>query len=275
MKKTIAFFSLLLIVTHGCSKNPIIPEEQNLVLQAYLYADQPVTDITIMLSRPISSSDTSNALVSGANVTLSKSENMYQLMSLPSSPGKYAYTGSDLQVQSGDQYTIRVTYNGTTASAETSVPPKPAGLMTNTAKITFTKETVSTPFGGTFDRLTTSDSLIVSWSNPEDAPYYVVMESVDPNRQSIRSDSFPSFGNFRFVTEPTTDDQYRAFEQNINYTGKYRITLYRVNQEYVDLYKSRQQDSRSLNEPLTNVQNGLGIFTAFASDSLFFNVVLQ
>jgi hypothetical protein len=200
---------------------------------------------------------------------------MYQLMSSSSFPGKYAYMGSDLQVQSGDQYTIRVTYNGTTASAETEVPPKPVGISTNTTTITFTKATVSTPFGGTIEMVTTSDSLIVSWSNRTAAAYYVVMESVDPNRQSIRSDTFPSFANMRFVTEPTTDDHYRAFEQDINYTGKHKITLYRVNQEYVDLYKSREQDSRSLNEPLTNVKNGLGIFTAFASDSLFVDVLLQ
>jgi hypothetical protein len=275
MKKTIVASLFLLIAFSGCSNNPVIPEEQNLVLQAYLYADEPVADITVMMSMPISSSDTSNELVSAASVILYKNGVTYQLTPSSSSSSKYLYSGSDLQVKSGDQYTIQVSYNGITASAETSVPPKPVGLLTNTATITFTKETVSTPFGGTFDRVTTSDSLIVSWSNPEGAPYYVVMESVDPNRQSIRSDSFPSFGNMRFVTEPTTDDRYRAFEQNINYTGKHKITLYRVNQEYVDLYKSREQDSRSLNEPLTNVKNGLGIFTAFASDSLFVDVVLQ
>jgi hypothetical protein len=183
--------------------------------------------------------------------------------------------GNDLLVQSGDQYTIQVTYDGITASAETNVPPKPVGLSTNITTITFSKDSVSTPFGGRFERLTTSDSLIVSWRNPEAGAYYVVMESIDPNRASIRSDTFPSFRNMRFVAEPTTDDHYRAFEQDINYTGKHRITLYRVNQEYVDLYKSREQDSRSLNEPLTNVRNGFGIFTAFASDSLFIDVVLQ
>jgi hypothetical protein len=274
MKQTIAALSVLLLAACGCSKNPVLPEEQNLVLQAYLYADEPVTDITVMMSRPISSTDTSNELVSEANVTLYKNGVAYQLTP-SSSPGRYAYIGSDLQVQSGDQYRIEVAYGGIIASAETKVPPKPVGLSTNTPTITFTTETVSTPFGGTMERVTTSDSLIVSWSNPTGAAYYVVMESIDPSRQSIRSDTFPSFANMRFVTEPTTDDQYRAFEQDINYTGKHKIMLYRVNQEYVDLYKSREQDSRSLNEPLTNVKDGLGIFTAFASDSLFIDVVLQ
>jgi hypothetical protein len=46
-----------------------------------------------------------------------------------------------------------------------------------------------------------------------------------------------------------------------------------VNQEYADLYENRQQDSRNLTEPLSNVNNGLGIFTAFSYDVAYFEVV--
>jgi hypothetical protein len=94
------------------------------------------------------------------------------------------------------------------------------------------------------------------------------VESDDSTRQPLRSDTLGNF-NFagRFVTEPTTNNYYRVEQSNFNYTGRYKVTVYRVNKEYVDLYASRQQDSRNLNEPKTNVKNGLGIFTAFASDS--------
>ena len=116
----------------------------------------------------------------------------------------------------------------------------------------------------------------MSWSNPSQLPHYVVVQSEDSTAQPLRTDSL---GNFiftrQFVTEPTTNNYYRVPQADFSYTGKYRITLYRVNKEYVDLYASRQQDSRSLNEPSTNVKNGLGIFTAFASDSAFVNVGLK
>ena len=46
--------------------------------------------------------------------------------------------------------------------------------------------------------------------------------------------------------------------------------VYRINQEYADLYGSRQQDSRDLNEPLTNNRNGLGVFSAFNSQAVYF-----
>ena len=39
----------------------------------------------------------------------------------------------------------------------------------------------------------------------------------------------------------------------MTHLGKHRVKVCRVNQEYADLYQSRNQDSRDLNEPLTNI----------------------
>ena len=55
--------------------------------------------------------------------------------------------------------------------------------------------------------------------------------------------------------------------------GLHRIKVFRVNEEYANLYESVEQDSRDLNEPLTNIKNGLGIFTAFSCETVFLNVV--
>ncbi len=277
MKKAVLSLCALLLLIFGCQSNPVIPESTQIVLQAYLYEGQPINAIIVMLSNPLSSPDTVNTPVSNATVFLIKNGTQYQLTPSPQNAGNYYYSGTDLQVQSGDQFEIAVTYNGTTATAVTVVPGKPLGLSLNTSTVIFAEDTVATRFGGgTFARLTTSDSVIISWSNPSQLPYYVVVESNDSTRQPLTSDSLGNF-NFarRFVAEPTTNNYYRVPQTDFNYTGKYEITLYRVNQEYVNLYASRQQDSRSLNEPLTNVNNGLGIFTAFASDSTFVNVELN
>jgi len=275
MEKSISLLCILIFFISGCQENPVIPDEEQLVLQAYLYADEPVTEITVMLSRSLSSSDTVNTLISTANVLLYKNNASYQLTPSVKDSGKYYYAGNDLSVLSNEHYKIEVHYNGLISTAETTVPSKPESISINITTITFKKDSITTPFGEVREMITTSDSLIVSWSNPNSKSYYVVLESVDPNREVLRSDSMAPFMNRRFVTEPMMEDYYRIFDRDIKYTGKHKITLYSVNQEYVDLYKSRQQDSRSLNEPQTNVKNGLGIFTAFASDSLFVNVVLQ
>ena len=276
MKRFVLLLLVVLPLLYSCQSNPVVPEATQIVLQAYLYASEPINAITVMLSRPLTSSDTSNTLLANANVSLIKNGTQFQLTPSRQNAGNYYYSGTDLQVQSGDQFEIEVTYNGTTATAVTVVPGKPVGLTIDTSTVVFTKDSVATRFGSSFARLTASDSVIISWNNSSQLPYYVVVESVDSTRQPLSSDSLGNF-NFtrRFVAEPTTNNYYRVPQSDINYTGKYKITLYRVNQEYVNLYASRQQDSRSLNEPLTNVKNGLGIFTAFASDSTFFNVELN
>jgi hypothetical protein len=39
------------------------------------------------------------------------------------------------------------------------------------------------------------------------------------------------------------------------------------------LYATLQQDSRDLNEPISNVHGGLGVFSAFSADTTVFTVV--
>ncbi len=76
----------------------------------------------------------------------------------------------------------------------------------------------------------------------------------------------------RFVFPPTNRNEYRINAMQLTHLGKHIVKVYRVNQEYADLYGSRQQDSRELNEPLTNIHGGLGIFSAFNSASAIFTV---
>ncbi len=51
--------------------------------------------------------------------------------------------------------------------------------------------------------------------------------------------------------------------------------MYRINAEYAQLYGNRTQDSRDLNEPPSNIRNGLGVFSAFNISSVFFEVAEQ
>ena len=92
--------------------------------------------------------------------------------------------------------------------------------------------------------------------------------------------SIESMGGFKggirgrfFVSEPSNENSYEISYTSVSHYGRYSIRVYRVNQEYADLYTSRQQDSRDLNEPLTNIINGLGIFSAFNSREMFINVI--
>ena len=53
------------------------------------------------------------------------------------------------------------------------------------------------------------------------------------------------------------------------------MTLYKINDDYVRLFESEVQDGTELNEPPSNIVNAFGIFTAFASDTISFQIVRQ
>ncbi len=86
---------------------------------------------------------------------------------------------------------------------------------------------------------------------------------------------FERFGGFRLVTQPTTTNFHDIRMFSLEVLGLHEAILYRVNQEYADLYENREQDSRDLNEPPTNMEGGLGVFSAFNSQRQLFEVVRQ
>ena len=78
---------------------------------------------------------------------------------------------------------------------------------------------------------------------------------------------------FRFVSDPTQNDSQIIIGAGLRNYGTHEVRVYHVNQEYADLFENSDQDSRDLNEPPSNIENALGIFTAFASEKVFFEVV--
>jgi hypothetical protein len=115
--------------------------------------------------------------------------------------------------------------------------------------------------------------LAVTWDNNEGALFFVTVDNIE-------SDPVPVYAGFTglkriFISRPTTNDTFLVNQGFVTHLGRHIARVYRINQEYADLYISKQQDSRDLNEPLSNIENGLGVFSAFNSDSLFFDAVVE
>lgn len=122
------------------------------------------------------------------------------------------------------------------------------------------------------------EDMNLTWNNTNQEYYYMVITNLETNPVKIIDDNaFPNrpTGNFNFTSSPTRADNFTIRFIQLEQFGKHRIKLFRVNKEYADLYDSKQQDSRNLNEPVTNVKNGLGVFTAFNVDSVFFEVRMR
>jgi hypothetical protein len=288
MDKKYRLLTVFILILGGfiaCKDEAIYTPDEKFVLQAYLYANEPVTDITIRYTVPLTVADTVvGDPVNNARVILYKNSKSYNLVS-SSDSGSYSYQGTDLIIAAGDVFTIEATANGKTATGETSVPEAPSGVMLSNDTIQFPEVTVNQSGPPDFSKMQElmqmqrDVQLDVVWDNPKGLLHFVVIENAEENQVSIFPQPGGNFGQirnrgaFRQISKPTRESSYQINFGDIQYWGKYIVKVYRVNQEYADLYDNLQQDSRDLNEPPTNIKNGQGIFSAFNSQNVYFEVV--
>jgi len=279
MKKVMAVWPLAALFL-ACEGDTGLESRQDLiVVRAYIYAHEPVADIQITRTLSLGSEATSAPPVNDAQVSLVKSDKTYNLVASPGDSGYYHYPGADLHIETGDKFTIQVTHNSLQSTGTTTVPKPPAGVSLSNDTL-FIRS--GYPFGPGGNPgapgenpggIPTDDILEVTWDEDSEALFYLMVENLEDT--PVQADSlFPDFMRpARFVSSPTNLNRYSISGRDITHLGRHRIKVYRVNQEYADLYSTRQQDSRDLNEPLSNIENGLGIFSAFNSTEAYFEAV--
>jgi hypothetical protein len=247
-----------------------MPDTDLVVVQAYLYANEPVNDIRLTSTVPLDA-DTSDApAISDAEIILIKEGQFFDIEPDPNRKGYYLYPGDDLKVETGDDFTIEINYHEQYITANTQVPEAPEELIISD-EILYIPDFYNM---GYFDRsLLDSAAVEVTWKNEDGSLFFIVLDNIEENPMEIES-GFPSFPN-RFISQPINRDSFRINFRLVTHYGRHRIKLYRINQEYADLYETREQDSRDLNEPLTNIKNGLGVFSAFNCDSIFFTAIAE
>ena len=291
MRYLLGFLMLAcLAITTVCSDRLTFkPEHPLVVIQAYLYAGQPVEDILVTSTLGLGSTDIVPPPITDAQVQLIINGVCYMLQPLWWSKGYYFYPCCDgpedpetpvgeLIVKEGDEITLEVLYYGKVATATTVVPPPPAGVEITPG--TFSVSAASYPGTGEFSSGgffvdDPNNALTVSWEDDGNSMYYVTLEHRFRLAEAIVPE-YPFFGRTpKFASAPFTGGRFSIGWINITHYGQYRLNVFRLNREYLEMYLSRSQDSRDLNEPLTNIENGLGIFTALNSSTVYFQVEKQ
>jgi len=272
--RTIGLLFLAFILTLGChTDSPLAPNKTLVVVRGYLYAGEAVQDIRLTGTLPLGSEDTVAPPINSAQVSLLKAGKKYDLVASAGDSGYYHYPATDLTVAPGDEFQIQVSYQNQVITAATTVPPAPQEVAIS--KSTLQLPDFDTMFqmrekGISMDSLRALTSLTVTWQEEADALYYVVIKNLEDN--PVSSDSQFRGGPRTFISQPRPGGEYDVNAMMVTHYGKHEVRVYRVNQEYADLYQSRNQDSRDLNEPLTNIENGLGVFSAFSSKSVYFTL---
>lgn len=250
----------LLLITACTDESPLISDVELVVVEAYLYAGEPVDDIKLMGTLPLDADTSAVPLpINDAEVRLIKDGTEYPLRSVAGDSGYYYYPDSDLIVEAGDQFRLEIEYNSRLIYAETIVPEKPKNVSLSSTQLVlpdFSDRESMMEWFESEDR-----ELTISWENESSLFFYVTLENMDEDPEPVETGFRGGFP--QFISPPINDDQYPVRAMMFTHYGHYRVRIYRVNQEYVDLYESRNQDSRDLNEPLTNIHNGLGVFSAF------------
>ena len=277
MKKHIIFILSLSILFLSC-------EEENLnniaanqfVIEAFLFAGEPIDDIRIKSTFQLASENDNSSPISDAEVTIIKEGQRFPL--IPSEEdGFYHYPNDDLSVETNDVFQLEVIYNGISTVAETIVPTPTVGLVLSEDSL----KVPQLPFSAGRDSIVEAignfvrNSMIeATWTNPNEDLYFMVVESVADTIDPIFPQQVLSaLEGFRFVSEPSSEASITFFGSALVSFGRYSVKVYHINQEYADLYENRTQDSRDLNEPPSNIANGLGVFSAFNSQEAFFEVV--
>jgi Domain of unknown function (DUF4249) len=274
--KIIAYFSLLLMyISYACSPVPEI-EINNYVVEGYLFAGRPVREITIKTLIPLSNPEGKSEVIETAMVMVKKEDETFPLTFNPNT-GMYEYKVNDLDVLPLDVLELEVDVNGRIATATTTVPTPPVGLEISKNQMVIPKINSGADFlnGNPLE----DAEILASWRNPDQALHYAVIEFrgntlepiLPPDVQEVVDGILEDFA---IITVPSTDTTLTVLGATLPSYGQYVITVYKVNQEYADLYKSETQDSRDLNDPPSNIINARGIFSAFAGDSIFFEVIL-
>ena len=273
MKRFLAL--LLLVLSFSCEQDE--NTDPKFVVEGFLFAGEKVDDIRIKEQIRINEPDSIDRLIDDAETVLIKENKKYLL---EYDQGAYKYFGNDLEVEPGDFFRLEVTVDDRMAFAETVVPEPTRGLMLSETEIPIPTLLLSFGLVNQLTELFFSRRLTASWNNPNNELHFISIESVATENDPIFPVDFPQEGRdflsqFRFAPQAIEEDTFSivgiAFE---NY-GYHRAKVYRVNQEYADLFNNPEQDSRDLTEPPSNVINGFGIFSAFASDSVFFDIVRE
>ena len=275
MKNKLFILSSLIIVSLmiSCEDDlKAVPDENLIVVRAYIYEGQPVKDIVLMSTLALDDESTEPTPIDSAEVILSRGNEKFILEPVYSNDTTetdttfsitYHYPDSNLVVGLGDTFRLEVNYMEQKLTAETVVPIKPGSFSAS----------IDTLWVPEFNRnrdyvnwiFADSNRIQLDWDNPDQLYHYLLMDNVEVEPTPLEKQAPARWK--RFVSQPFADTSYTVLPTVVTQFGRHDIVLFHVQTDYVLLYQSSGQDSRDLNEPYSNIKGGLGMFTAFNSDT--------
>jgi len=249
----------------SCSKElmtPITPDNVAIV-ESYLYAGD--STITIKVSKILPFSDDTieaTEYISGLHPTI----NGVDLTENGS--GIYTLKLGSKHIQPGDSYILKFLYATDTVSSMTIIPDKPLNFNISSSSIYVERVT---SLGGVMPSGPPSD-LILSWDNPDESYYYVVIQYLESGHDYINYRSASLDLSDTSSISPINTSETRLGTRDLYFFGSYRVILFKVNDDFADLYQQSEVNSNNIANPASTIKNGFGVFTGMASDTTYLEV---
>jgi len=222
------------------------------IVQAYLAPNQPIS-IYIKQEILIGSTDTTTQTIDNLVVKIAYSGNTVILT--PKGRGIYI-SDTSCKVIAGQTYNLDFIYNGNEITATTVIPSKPTGLQISATSMVIPPNT--------YDYSSISP-LTLNWNNPDDDYFMVIAQTADTLSPI---DTSSHFRHTFFRNQPIKSNTYQLSPRDFSYYGNYSVILYKLNVDYAALYNGSGNNSQNLTKPISNINNGLGIFTGINADTL-------
>ena len=165
-----------------------------------------------------------------------------------------------MSVKEGNEYKFEFEYAGNKVWATTSIPAAPQnftcdaedGRLQHTNRLSEESDTVRT--------------INYTWDNPDSDYHLFYINNFETWTSYIYNYYKPTQ---RYLTsDPQNDTIHSVNSLGFYMFGRHHMILFKVNQEFIDLYYYQSTGSQTLVNPPTNINNGYGIFTGINSDTL-------
>lgn len=266
----IVLASLLGLILVSCG-DPV-PQDYTpeIVIEAYLYVDQPVRGVRVYASQSLADSfQFSRAMIKSAEVTITSSDGVILLQFVDDSAGgRFDAIDTTVRIQPTTKYELLVKASGKTLTSSTITPNRFAWITPPKPQFTYPGFANETIF---------QDSLIIRWSldagvkqwlisvTCEDTSgygTYLSPPSVDTNLR-IRDEERDDGTAFEFETTRMFFIQFNQSPtawQAFKWYGKHRIEIYAPDANLFNWFKATRLSGASYNPLLGSINGGIGVF---------------
>ena len=303
----LALFSLLACKAPGPLAADRDPDElfgssdaDLIVVDAILIVDAPLPPV--VLRRTVAPGHSYSAVATaleGASVSIQRGDAMFNYRPDPSRAGHYLPPADAPVVEPNGLYELRVTTgDGLTVRAQTQTPARiridelrllADDLETELRRLRLFAEVGDAVYQAAENQLEYDKGVLIAQFQ-DDGPavsYQVRLANLERSSPLLFDDEwiedFEDFELERVETSPllslASGELYLPWA-GIYYAGRYKVTLFAVDQNWFDLVRTDNVDAergsgeagQSFQRPLFHVENGIGLFASATVDSFGFSV---